>query len=256
MKLIIGLGNPGEKYAKTRHNIGFMAVDRIAELYDFAPWRRKFQGLVTTGEIAGHKIMLQKPETYMNMSGHAAGESSRYFQIDPNNIFVLYDELDLPPEKVRVKRGGGAGGHNGIRSLDQHIENNYWRVRIGIGHPGDKKLVHNWVLGDFAKADAEWRDPLLANIAEHISLLISGDDSNFMNRVNGENNRTQFTKKKDSASIRPPKRTNAAPKSESISKQKADAKKPDKQLHKGGAATKDDGNPFGVLSKLFNKTDD
>jgi len=183
MLLFAGLGNPGGKYQNNRHNVGFMAADAIARRHDFSPWSKKFQGLVAEGTIGGEKILLIKPQTFMNLSGQSVGEAMRFYKLQPGDVTVFYDELDLLAGKVRVKVGGGAGGHNGIRSLDQHIGNPYRRVRIGIGHPGVKELVHGHVLGDFAKADAEWLEPLLEAIAENADKLAKGDDSGFMNKV-------------------------------------------------------------------------
>lgn len=183
MLLIAGLGNPGSKYENNRHNVGFMAVDAIAHRHSFSPWSKKFQGLVAEGRIGGEKVLLLKPQTFMNLSGQAVGEAMRFHKIDPSQLIVLYDELDLPPGKVRVKTGGGAGGHNGIRSIDAHCGKEYRRVRIGIGHPGIKEMVTHHVLGDFAKADHEWLDPLLDAIAAEIDMLAAGDDNGFMSKL-------------------------------------------------------------------------
>lgn len=183
MLIVAGLGNPGAQYENNRHNVGFMAADAIARRHSFSPWRKKFKGEIAEGEIAGVKVLLVKPQTFMNLSGESVGEAMRFYKLGPADIVVLYDELDLPPGKVRVKTGGGAGGHNGIRSIDSHCGNSYRRVRIGIGHPGDKARVHGHVLGDFAKVDAEWLEPLLDDIAQHFPLLAKGDDSTFMNRM-------------------------------------------------------------------------
>ena len=183
MLLIAGLGNPGQKYANHRHNVGFMAVDEIHRHETFSPWRPKFQALTAEGMIAGEKALLIKPTTFMNESGRALGEAVRFFKIPLENVVVLYDELDLAAGKVRVKTGGGAGGHNGIRSIDAHIGKDYRRVRIGIGHPGQKERVQGHVLGDFAKADHDWLHPLLAAIASNAGLLARGEDSSFMNRL-------------------------------------------------------------------------
>ncbi len=183
MLVVAGLGNPGASYAGNRHNIGFMAADAIARRHFFSPWRNKFKSLVAEGEIGGEKVLVIKPQTFMNVSGEAVGEAMRFHKLQPSDLIVLYDELDLPPGKLRVKTGGGAGGHNGIRSIDSHCGNAYRRVRLGIGHPGHKELVQRHVLGDFAKADAQWLDPLLDAIAEHFALLVKGDDSTFMNKV-------------------------------------------------------------------------
>jgi PTH1 family peptidyl-tRNA hydrolase len=183
MLVIAGLGNPGAGYAGNRHNIGFMAADAIARRHSFSPWRNKFKGLVADGEIAGEKVLLIKPQTFMNVSGESVGEAMRFHKLQPSDLIVLYDELDLPPGRLRVKTGGGAGGHNGIRSIDSHCGNAYRRVRLGIGHPGHKDLVQRHVLSDFAKADADWLEPLLEAVAEHVPLLVKGEDSTFMNKV-------------------------------------------------------------------------
>ncbi len=183
MLLFAGLGNPGAKYANNRHNVGFMAADAIARRHSFSPWSRKFQAEVAEGRIGGQKVLLVKPQTFMNLSGQAVGEALRFYKLDPSAVTVFYDEIDLAAGKVRVKVGGGSGGHNGIRSLDQHIGNNYRRVRIGVGHPGVKEMVHGHVLGDFAKADREWLDVLFDAVADCAGMLAKGDDSGFMNRV-------------------------------------------------------------------------
>jgi peptidyl-tRNA hydrolase, PTH1 family len=183
MLLFAGLGNPGAKYAFYRHNVGFMAADAIHRRHSFSPWTKKFQALLAEGRIGGEKIMLVKPQTFMNLSGQSVGEALRFFKLDPSALTVFYDELDLAPGKVRVKTGGGAGGHNGIRSIDGHVGRDYRRVRIGIGHPGVKELVTPHVLGDFAKADGEWLHPLLDAIADNAELLVGGDESGFMNRL-------------------------------------------------------------------------
>ena len=183
MRIVAGLGNPGSGYANNRHNVGFMAADAIARRHSFSPWTKKFQALVAEGMLGGEKVLLMKPQTFMNASGQAAGEAMRFYKLGPDSLIVLYDELDLAPGKVRVKTGGGSGGHNGIRSLDAHCGNAYRRVRIGIGHPGVKELVMPWVLGDFAKADAEWLEPLLDAVADAAPMLVKGDDNGFMNKV-------------------------------------------------------------------------
>ena len=183
MLLFVGLGNPGGKYADNRHNVGFMAADAIARRHSFSPWTRKFQAEISEGRLEGAKVLLMKPQTFMNLSGQAVGEAIRFYRLDPAAVTVFYDEIDLEPGKVRVKKGGGAGGHNGIRSLDQHIGKDYRRVRIGVGHPGVREMVQGHVLGDFAKADREWLDVLLEAIAENAGLLAGNDDSSFMNRI-------------------------------------------------------------------------
>ncbi|POF29793.1 aminoacyl-tRNA hydrolase [Roseibium marinum] len=184
MKLIVGLGNPGTNYAGTRHNIGFMAIDEIHRRHCSAhPWRSRFQGHVCENRIGAENVLLLKPSTYMNDSGRSVGEAMRFYKLEPEDIFVIYDELDLPPGKFRMKKGGGHGGHNGIRSISDHIGPDYRRLRLGIGHPGDKNLVSNYVLGHFAKSDRDWLDPLLAEIADNASLLAEGKDSQFANKL-------------------------------------------------------------------------
>jgi PTH1 family peptidyl-tRNA hydrolase len=183
MQIIAGLGNPGAKYANNRHNVGFMTADAIVRRHSFSPWSKKFQAEIATGEIAGEKVLLIKPQTFMNLSGQAVGEAMRFYKLTPADVTVLYDEIDLAPGKLRIKIGGGAGGHNGIRSTDQHIGQSYRRVRIGVGHPGVKELVHGHVLGDFSKADAEWLDPLINAIADNADLLVKRDDAGLMNKI-------------------------------------------------------------------------
>ena len=183
MYLVVGLGNPGSKYAGNRHNIGFMAVDEIVRRHGFSVWRKRFQGEVAEGVLAGNKVLALKPMTFMNESGRAVGEAMRFFDIDPSQVIVLYDEIDLMAGKVRVKLGGGAAGHNGIRSIIAHVGPHFQRVRLGVGHPGEKGMVHPHVLGDFAKADKVWLEPLLEAVAEHAALLIEGQDGSFQNKV-------------------------------------------------------------------------
>ncbi len=183
MKLIVGLGNPGAKYAGNRHNIGFMAVDRIAADHGFSPWKGKFQGQLAEGRLGAEKVLLLKPETYMNNSGQSVGEAMRFYKLTPEDVIVLHDELDLAPGKLRVKTGGGHAGHNGLRSLHAHIGEAYQRVRLGIGHPGRKDLVSHYVLHDFHKADADWLDDLLRGISEGAADLARGDTGRFMNAV-------------------------------------------------------------------------
>ena len=183
MRLFVGLGNPGAKYARNRHNIGFMAVDEIARRHGFAPWRRRFQGETSEGTLGGERVILLKPTTYMNESGNSVQEASGFFKIEPRDVTVFQDELELPPGKVRVKMGGGIAGHNGLRSISAHIGNEYRRVRLGIGHPGVKEFVHAHVLSDFAKADSEWVTTLCDAVAEHADLLAKGSDATFANKV-------------------------------------------------------------------------
>lgn len=183
MKLFVGLGNPGDKYARHRHNVGFMAVERIAGKHGFSPWRRRFQGETAEGTLGSERVLLLKPMTYMNESGRAVGEAARFLKIDLADIVVFHDELDLAPGKVRVKTGGGNAGHNGLRSLSAHLGNDFVRVRIGIGHPGSKEAVIPYVLHDFAKADHEWLDPLLEAIADAAGRLAAGDSARFLTDV-------------------------------------------------------------------------
>jgi len=183
MKLFVGLGNPGEKYAAHRHNVGFMAVDRIADRGGFGPWKRRFRSLVADGELAGERVLLLKPLTYMNDSGAAVGEAQRYLKIAESDIVVFHDEIDLAPGRLKVKVGGGNAGHNGLRSLSAHIGNDYVRVRIGVGHPGHKDAVQHYVLRDFAKADREWLEPLLDAIADAAPRLAKGDHARFLSDV-------------------------------------------------------------------------
>ena len=183
MLLFVGLGNPGAKYANNRHNVGFMAADAIARRHSFSPWSKKFHGLIAEGRIGTETVLLVKPQTFMNLSGQSVGEAMRFHKLALSDLIVLYDELDLAPGKVRIKTGGGAGGHNGIRSLDAHCGKDYRRVRIGIGHPGVREMVMPHVLGDFAKADREWLEPLLDAIADNADKLVAGDDNGFMNKV-------------------------------------------------------------------------
>jgi len=183
MHLLVGLGNPGREYAGHRHNIGAMAIDAIARRHGFAGYKTKFQGLMADGTIDGERVVLLKPQTYMNRSGDSVAALARFYKIATEDITVLYDELDLAPGKLRVKTGGGTGGHNGLRSIDPQIGSAYQRVRLGIGHPGAKELVTRHVLSDFAKADHDWLDPLLDAVADNAALLARGDTANFMNRI-------------------------------------------------------------------------
>jgi PTH1 family peptidyl-tRNA hydrolase len=183
MRLFVGLGNPGSQYAKHRHNVGFMAVDAIARAQNAGPWRRRFQGQTADATIGGEKVLLLKPETYMNESGRSVREAQAFFKIELSDVTVFYDELDLPPAKLRVKVGGGNAGHNGLRSITAHCGNDYRRVRIGIGHPGHKALVHRHVLGDFAKSDEPWVQDLLRAIADNAALLAKAEDASFQNKV-------------------------------------------------------------------------
>jgi len=220
MKLIVGLGNPGGQYEGNRHNIGFMAIDAIARAHSITQFRTKHAGQLAEGTIGGEKVILLKPQTFMNRSGDSVQQVAKFYKIEPADIIVLYDELDLAPGKVRVKIGGGNGGHNGLRSIDPQIGLDYKRVRLGIGHPGKEFVTHH-VLGDFAKADREWLEPLLDGIARHIGLLLKGDDNGFMNKL------ALATKPADTAEAKP------APKAESHIRQARPAK-PDAKVPESG----------------------
>lgn len=183
MRLLAGLGNPGAGYAHNRHNIGFMAIDAIAARHRFSPWRTRFQALTAEGVIDGEKVIALKPQTYMNLSGQSVGEAARFFKIAPEDVLVLYDEIELAPGKLKVKLGGGSAGHNGIKSIDAHLGNNFWRVRLGVGRPATKEQVHGHVLSDFAKADQTWLETLFAALSDALPLLIAGNESKFMTKV-------------------------------------------------------------------------
>lgn len=183
MNLFVGLGNPGRAFAGNRHNAGFMAVEALARAASAPAFRTKFQGLVSEIALGGERVVLLLPHTFMNESGRAVGEAARYLKIEPKDIVVFHDELDLPSGKVRVKTGGGNAGHNGLKSITSHIGNDYRRVRIGIGHPGDRALVHNYVLSDFAKAETPWVDALCGVIAANAALLAKGEDDAFQTKV-------------------------------------------------------------------------
>ncbi|QPH55825.1 aminoacyl-tRNA hydrolase [Pontivivens ytuae] len=183
MKLFVGLGNPGAKYARNRHNIGFMALDRIASDHGFSPWRAKFQGEVAEGRLGTAKVVLLKPTTFMNNSGQSVGEALRFWKLGAEDLTVFHDELDLAPGKVRVKRGGGHAGHNGLRSIHAHVSPDYARVRLGIGHPGHKDRVSGYVLSDFAKAEEGWLDDVMRGVSDGAVELAAGDDGRFLNAV-------------------------------------------------------------------------
>ncbi|WP_370285924.1 aminoacyl-tRNA hydrolase [Pseudooceanicola nanhaiensis] len=183
MQIFVGLGNPGAKYAGNRHNIGFMALDRIAADHGFGPWKTKFQAEIAEGVLGGEKVLLLKPQTFMNLSGQSVGEAMRFYKLEPEDVTVFHDELDLAPGKVRVKQAGGHAGHNGLRSIHQHITHDYQRVRLGIGHPGHKDKVSPYVLSDFAKADQDWLDDVLRGVADGAPDLAAGDAGKFMNAV-------------------------------------------------------------------------
>lgn len=183
MLLIAGLGNPGSQYAKHRHNVGFMAADAIARRHSFSGFSKKFRGEIADGEIAGEKVLLLKPMTFMNLSGDSVGEAMRFYKLSPSDIIVIHDELDLAPGKLKLKTGGGHGGHNGLKSIDAHCGKDYKRLRVGIGHPGHKDRVNSHVLGDFSKPDLVWLEPLLDAIADHADLMAKGDDAGFLNKI-------------------------------------------------------------------------
>jgi peptidyl-tRNA hydrolase, PTH1 family len=183
MRLLVGLGNPGPKYVGNRHNVGFMAVDAIARRHEVGPVRNRFQALVAEAYLGEARLLLMKPMTFMNDSGRAVGEAARFYKLPAEEILVIHDELDLAAGKLRLKQGGGSAGHNGLRSIDAHIGPDYWRLRIGIGHPGDKRLVYPYVLSDFADEDEPWLGKTLDAIAEALPLLAAGKDNRFTTKV-------------------------------------------------------------------------
>lgn len=183
MKLFVGLGNPGAGYSGNRHNIGFMAVDRIAADHGFGPWKKAFKGWVSDGRLGDTRVLLLKPDTFMNLSGQAVQAAMAFHKILPADVVVFHDELDLAPGKIRTKMGGGHAGHNGLRSIHGHIGDAYGRVRLGIGHPGHKDAVAGYVLHDFAKADADWLDDLMRGMSDGAALLAAGEDAKFLNAV-------------------------------------------------------------------------
>jgi PTH1 family peptidyl-tRNA hydrolase len=241
MLVIAGLGNPGAKYAANRHNIGFMAVDAIVRRYDsFGPWQKKFSADISEGRLGGEKVLIIKPQTFMNLSGQAIGEALRFYKLDPSSLIVFYDELDLAPGKVRIKTGGGSGGHNGIKSIDAHCGKDYRRVRLGIGHPGAKERVQSHVLGDFAKADRDWLDPLLDTIADHAAMLVNGDESGFMNKIALAMGDTAMAAQK-----KKPATNNAAAKKQSHVR----------QARQAGPQVQPTGPMADMLKKIFGKKD-
>jgi PTH1 family peptidyl-tRNA hydrolase len=183
MQIWVGLGNPGTQYALNRHNVGFMAADVIAEMHGFSPPKKQFQGWVAEGRLGPEKILLLKPQTFMNVSGQSIGAAMRFYKLEPEDVTIFHDELDLAPNKVKVKRGGGTAGHNGLRSAEAHIGNAFRRVRIGIGHPGDKARVHGYVLGNYAKDELDCLSDMLGAIGAEAEWLARGDDARFMNNV-------------------------------------------------------------------------
>lgn len=183
MHLFVGLGNPGAAYARNRHNVGFLVLDALAREWGFAPWRKRFRGAAAEGRIDGARVLAFKPETWMNRSGVAVGEAARFYKVAPNRVVVVHDEVDLAPGKVRVKTGGGSAGHNGLKSIDAHFGNGYRRLRIGVGHPGDKARVTAFVLRDFGTEDRDWLDRLLPAVVDAAPWLTRDDDPGFMTRV-------------------------------------------------------------------------
>ena len=183
MRLLVGLGNPGAGYARNRHNIGFMVVDEVVRRYDFGGLRSRFRGLAASGSVDGHRVLALKPLTFMNESGRSVVAAVHFHKVPPEDVIVVHDEIDLAPGKVRVKRGGGHAGHNGLRSIHSAIGSGYARVRIGVGHPGDKDRVHGHVLTNFDEEDAAWVAPLVIAVSDHLPLLVLGDDQAFMSKV-------------------------------------------------------------------------
>ncbi|HER27180.1 MAG TPA: aminoacyl-tRNA hydrolase [Rhodospirillales bacterium] len=183
MLLLVGLGNPGAEYAGNRHNIGFMAVDEIVRRHSFAPFKSKFSGQISEGRLGLEKVLLLKPMTFMNDSGRSVAAAASFYKIPAHDIIVLHDELDLEAGRLRCKTGGGHAGHNGLRSIHDHLGDGYRRLRLGIGHPGDRNRVTSYVLKDFARADQAWLVPLLQAIADHIDLMVDGNEAEFMNRI-------------------------------------------------------------------------
>ena len=203
MLLFVGLGNPGSRYVGNRHNVGFMVVEAIARRHGIAPWRRRFQGVAAEGPVGPARVLLLLPGTFMNESGRAVAEAANFYKLGLPDIVVFHDELDLAPGKLRIKTGGGNAGHNGLRSISAHIGNDYRRVRIGIGHPGVKELVHPYVLSDFAKAEREWVDALCSAVADNFELLAKGDDNSFQNKVHLTMDAKGFGRPKDEKSLAP-----------------------------------------------------
>ena len=211
MKLLVGLGNPGEKYARNRHNAGFMLLQTIVTEYRLPAWKKRFGGLVTEGEIGGERCQLLMPLTFMNDSGRSVGEAARFLKLSTADIIVVHDEIDLAPGKLKVKTGGGVAGHNGLRSITQHLDNDYVRVRIGVGHPGSKDGVHHYVLNDFHKSEFLWFDPMLAAMAKATPLLLQGHGDRFMSDVALQLQPEDGRKLKREAAADGPKRVAAGP---------------------------------------------
>jgi PTH1 family peptidyl-tRNA hydrolase len=184
MLLLVGLGNPEPRYALHRHNVGFMALDEIAQRHGFGPWRSRYSSMIGEGSLGGERTLLQKPQTYVNLSGHAVAQAMRFYKLPLHDVVVIHDELDLAAGKVRIKTGGGVAGHNGLRSIAEQLgSRDFRRVRIGIGHPGHKELVTGHVLGNFSADDRQWLEPLLDALATAAPLLASGDDAGCMNKI-------------------------------------------------------------------------
>ena len=183
MLVFAGLGNPGARHARNRHNFGFMAIEAIAAAHRFGPFRARFQGLAADGAIGAERVLLLAPQTYMNESGRSVSEALRFYRLDLGALTVIHDELDLAPAKVRVKTGGGIAGHNGLRSISAHVGNDYRRVRLGVGHPGDKDLVYDFLLSDFAKAEMAWVKVVCRAVADSAALLVEGKDASFQNKT-------------------------------------------------------------------------
>lgn len=252
--LFVGLGNPGPQYEHNRHNIGFMLLDRIHARWNAAPWRRKFQGEIAEAAIGGVRTLLLKPTTYMNESGRAVAEAARFYKLPAEKILVAHDELDLAPGKFRVKTGGGTGGHNGLRSMAAQVGDTTRRLRLGIGHPGHKDAVPRYVLQDFAKADADWLDPLLDAMAEHAGLLTAGRDNQFANKVHaalGHDGSAKPAARAPSAkAAREPGAPGAATAGSAPQSPSGPAPKPSPDA----ASTRSKGGPFAALAGLVKRT--
>lgn len=256
MKLFVGLGNPGTKYARHRHNIGFMAVDEIIHRHSFGPAHKKFQGMLSEGRVGSEKVLILKPTTFMNESGRAVGEAMRFYKLAPEDVYVFYDELDLPAAKIKVKQGGGAAGHNGIRSTANHIGPDFWRIRLGIGHPGAKERVTGHVLGDFAKADQKWVEELLRAVSDEAALLADGKESTFANKVhiaiNGKPERKPNPQRRPNLSaFKKPKSTQPKSNNEQASDKSDKAKKTQTPPSQGVGTTIKEGPLADMLRKLM-----
>tara|TARA_R110002020_G_scaffold122787_1_gene278637 strand:- start:3699 stop:4451 length:753 start_codon:yes stop_codon:yes gene_type:complete len=250
MLLIAGLGNPGPQYARNRHNVGFMAADAIARRHSFSGFSKKFRGEIAEGTIAGEKVLLLKPMTFMNLSGDSVGEALRFYKLSPSDLIVIHDELDIAPGKLKLKTGGGNGGHNGLKSIDAHVGKDYRRLRIGIGHPGHKDRVSPYVLGDFAKADMEWLEPLLDAIADHAEVMAKGDDAGFLNKIALATGTSEAKPAKDPKPTKPATMESGkpAPAGKSHIRQARTSAQP-KQLPTSGPMAD-------MLKRLFGKKDD